>query len=164
MGWHIGDGHYGDVRLDGLHVAAAIHSPGNMAESKWRLAFYFDDRATDDQKDALIKIFSGQAGGHPAVLADQVGEVLGVRSVPVEYHAEGKRHSLRIGDIGIADTESVAGQNESEVLVSNPLLAVAPGYPQVCAGSSEVKYGDYGYDWTISERNGFHSRFTHQAT
>ena len=60
------------------------------------------------------------------VATEHVGEVLGVRSVPVEFHSEGKRRSLRIGDLGRAETESVAGQNESEVLVSNPPLAVAP--------------------------------------
>lgn len=163
VAWHIGTGHYGDVKLDGLNVAAAIHSPGNMAESKWRLALYLDDRASDDQKEALIKIFSGQSGGHPATLAGLVGEVLGVRSVPIDYNSEGKRHSLRIGDVGRVESESITGQNESEVLVSNPPLAVAPGFPQVCDRSSEVNYRDYGYDWNITERNGFHSPFTYAA-
>jgi hypothetical protein len=134
-----------------------------MSESKWRFALYLDERASDEQKNALITIFSGQAGGHPAVLADQVGEVLGVRSVPVDYHSEGRRYSLRIGDVGRAETESIPGQNEADVLVSNPPLAVAPGHPQVCDKSLDVRYHDYGYDWTISERNGFHSRFTYQS-
>lgn len=164
LGWHVGKGHFGDVRLDDLNVAAALHSPGNMAESKWRLALYLDDRANEQQKQALITIFSGQVGGHPAVLADHVGEMLGVRSVPVEYLSEGKRHSLRIGDVGRAETESVTGQNDADVVITNPPLAVAPGYPQVCDKSSEVKYRDYGYDWTISDRNGFHSPFTYQGT
>jgi hypothetical protein len=152
------------VKLDGLNVAAAIHSPGNMAESKWRLALYLDDRATDDQKNALLKIFSGQAGGHPKVLADQVGQVLGISTVPLEFRSEGKRYSLRVGDVGRAETETMMGQNDSEVLVSNPPLAVAPGFPSVCDKSMELRYRDYGYDWTISERNGFHSRFTYQAS
>lgn len=163
VGWHIATGNYGEVTLDGLNVAAAIHSPGNMAESKWRLALYLDDRANDDQKDALLKIFSGQAGGHPKVLADQVGQFLGIRTVPVEFRSEGKRYSLRVGDVGRAETASIGGQNESEVLISNPPLAVAPGFPSVCDKSMELRFQDYGYDWTISERNGFHSRFTYQA-
>jgi hypothetical protein len=163
VAWHIDKGNYGDLKLDTLNVAAAIHSPGTMAESKWRVALYLDDRATEDQKDALLKIFSGQAGGHPKVLADQIGEVLGIKTVPLEFHSEGKQHSLRIGNIGRADTQTVAGQNDAEVLISNPPLAVATGYPSVCDKSTEVTYQDYGYDWTISERNGFHSRFTYQA-
>ncbi|HYZ86476.1 MAG TPA: DUF1326 domain-containing protein [Bryobacteraceae bacterium] len=164
VGWHIATGNYGHLKLDGLNVAAAIHSPGTMVESKWRIALYLDDRASEDQKDALLKIFSGQAGGHPKVLADQIGEVLGIKTVPLEFHSEGKRYSLRVGDIGRAETETVAGQNDSEVMISNPPLAVAPGFPSVCDKSTEVKYRDYGYDWTISERNGFHSRFMYQAS
>jgi hypothetical protein len=134
-----------------------------MVESKWRVALYLDDGASEDQKDALLKIFTGQAGGHPKVLADQIGEVLGIKSVPLEFHSEGKRYSLRIGDVGRAETQTMAGQNDAEVLITNPPLAVAPGYPSVCDKSTEVTYQDYGYDWTISERNGFHSRFTYQA-
>jgi hypothetical protein len=150
--------------LGGLNVAAAIHSPGNMAEAKWKLALYLDERATDEQKDALVRIFSGQAGGHPAALAGLVGEVLGVKSVPVTFRSEDRHQSLRIGGVGRAETETVAGQNGADILISNPPLAVAPGYPEVCDKSTEVSYQDYGYDWTISERNGFHSHFTYQAS
>jgi hypothetical protein len=84
VAWHIDKGNYGDLKLDTLNVAAAIHSPGTMAESKWRVALYLDDRASDDQRDALLKIFSGQAGGHPKVLADQIGEVLGIKTVKAD--------------------------------------------------------------------------------
>jgi hypothetical protein len=163
VGWHIDAGRYGNVTLDGLNVAAAIHSQGTMAESKWRMAMYLDDRASEAQTNALITIFSGQAGGHPAVLAEHVGEVLGVQSAAVEYESQGKRHSLRIGNVGKAETETVPGQNDADVLVTNSPLAVAPGYPSVCDKSTNVRYQDHGYDWSISERNGFHSRFTYQS-
>jgi hypothetical protein len=32
MAFHIDSGRYGDVALDGLNVALAIHAPGRMAE------------------------------------------------------------------------------------------------------------------------------------
>src|SRR5512136_1301853 len=72
VGWHIEQGRYASVALDGLNVALAVHVPGHMATTKWKAAVYFDDRASDGQKNALLQIFTGQAGGHPAVLVSFV--------------------------------------------------------------------------------------------
>ena len=96
VGWHIDQGNFGSTDLSGLNVAMAVYSPGNMVEGKWRAALYVDARASETQKNSLIQIFGGQAGGHPARLASFVGEILGVASVPIEYQANGKHRSLRV--------------------------------------------------------------------
>jgi hypothetical protein len=41
-------------------------------------------RVTPEQRDGLMQIFSGQAGGHPAVLASFIGQLLGVKSSVIE--------------------------------------------------------------------------------
>ena len=84
VAWHVDQGKDGEVDLSGLNVAMAIHSPGHMMQTKWRAALYLDERASQAQKDALTRIFAGQAGGHPEVLASFVGDVLGVASVRIE--------------------------------------------------------------------------------
>ena len=93
-GWHIEKGRFGTTDLSGLNVAMAIHSPGHMLQVKWKAALYVDDQAGKSQGNALTKIFSGQAGGHPALLASFVGRLLGVRSVPIEFKARGKKRSM----------------------------------------------------------------------
>ena len=80
VGWHIDKGSHGNVALDRLNVALAVHSPGHMATTKWKAALYFDSKASEAQKNALMQIFTGQAGGHPAALVSFVGEVLGARA------------------------------------------------------------------------------------
>jgi hypothetical protein len=134
-----------------------------MLEVDWKVSLYLDERADQDQQDALTQIFGGQAGGHPARLGEHIGEVLGVRSAPIEYHAEEKRRSIRIGNVAEAEIEAVMGQNEAEITVSNHPLAIAPGYPAVVAKSRELTYQDHGYEWEISERNGFFSPFTYEG-
>ena len=64
VGWHIDKGSFDDVKLDGLNVALAVYSPGTMVETKWKAALYFDDKASEEQKNRLMQIFTGQAGGH----------------------------------------------------------------------------------------------------
>lgn len=163
VGWHIDAGVFGDVTLDGLNVALAVYSPGNMAEVPWQAAVYFDDSATDEQTDALTQIFGGHAGGHPARLAGHIEEILGVASVPIEFHAENGRHSLRVGDVGEATIAAFTGQGDATVTVENHPLAIAPGHPATVARSESMRYQDHGFDWELSERNGLFSPFSYRG-
>lgn len=163
VGWHVDQGSFGNVTLDGLNVALAVHSPGHMAQVKWKVALYLDDRGSQAQKDALTQIFAGQAGGHPAMLASFIGEVLGVKSAPIEYQAEGKRRSLQIANVVQAEIEALQGQGGSDIVISNHPLTVVPGQPAVVAKSKRFSYSDYGLKWEVSEKNGFYSAFAYQG-
>jgi hypothetical protein len=163
VGWHIEKGSYANIALDGLNVALAVHTPGHMATTKWQAAVYFDDRAAEGQKDALMQIFTGQVGGHPAVLISFVGQVLGAKSVPIEYWAEGKRRRLRIAGIAEAEIEALSGAGGADVTVSGHPLCVAPGFAATVAKSRKLSYRDHGLHWEISEKNGFFSPFAYQA-
>lgn len=163
VAWHIDQGSFGDVKLDGLNVALAVYAPGHMLEVAWKAALYLDERADQNQQEALTQIFAGQAGGHPARLGEHIGEVLGVKSTAMDYQAKGKRRSIRIGDVAEAEIEAVAGQNEADITVRNHPLCIAPGHPAVLARSKKLNYQDHGLQWHISERNGFYSPFTYQG-
>ena len=89
VAWHIDQGRYGQVDLDGLNAVLAVQSPGHMMEGKWQVALYVDERVNQDQRDALTQIFSGQAGGHLAGVVPLIGEVLGVKAAPIEYRFSG---------------------------------------------------------------------------
>jgi hypothetical protein len=91
VGWHIDQGSFGDINLNGLNAALAVHSPGNMVEVQWKVALYLDERASEQQKNALIQIFGGQAGGHFGRIAEHIGEVVGVKSAAIDYQAEKNR-------------------------------------------------------------------------
>ena len=57
LAWHIETGTYGSVGLDGLNIALAMYSPGNMLKVKWDVALYIDSKGSSAQQDALTKIF-----------------------------------------------------------------------------------------------------------
>ncbi len=163
IAWHIDNGNLGDVSLDGLNVALAVHSPGHMAEVQWRAALYLDETGSQAQQDALTQVFSGQAGGHFAVLGEFMGEVLGVKSVAIDFQADGKRRSMRIPSIAEAEIEGLEGQGGAPVTVTNHPLAVIPGEPAVVAKSKKLSFHDHGLDWELSEKNAFYSPFTYQG-
>jgi hypothetical protein len=158
LAWHVDQGRCGEVALDGLNVALAVHSPGHMAEVKWKAALYLDERASAEQRAALTKIFSGQAGGHPGRVAQHIGEMLGIKSAAIEYRAEGKRRSVRIGNVAEAAIQGLEGP-AGDVTVSGHPLAIAPGFPAVAARSEKLRYQDHGYSWEVSKKNGFYSSF-----
>jgi len=163
VAWHIEQGHFGDTRLDGLNTVLAAHSPGHMLQTKWKVALYLDERATQDQRDSLTKIFAGQAGGHLANVAACVGEVLGVKAVAIDYRAQGKRRSISINGLADLEIEAVSGQNGAEATIAGPPFCVVPGIPSVVAKSKRLSYHDYGYQWELSDRNGFYSAFSYQG-
>jgi len=163
VAWHIDKGYFQNVNLDGLNIALAVHAPGHMLEVKWSAAAFVDDRASEDQKNALLAIFSGQAGGHPAAIASFVGNMLGVKSVKIVFHADGKTRSLRLGDVADMEIEAIPGQGGADVIVTNPPFCVAPGYPGVVAKSKQLNLKDFGLNWHITNKNGFYSPFSYSA-
>jgi hypothetical protein len=163
VAWHVDQGRYGTVDLAGLNAALFACAPGHMMETKWQVALYTDERASQEQAVALGTIFSGQAGGHLAALGPLIGEVLGVKAVPIEYQAEGTKRSMRIGTIAEAEIEAMTGQGERLVEVHNVPFTVVPDVPMVVSKSSRYRYNDYGHSVDISDRNGYYSPFAYQA-
>jgi hypothetical protein len=163
VAWQIDRGHDGTVRLDGLAVALLVHSPGKMHETKWKAAVYVDRRATPEQRGSLLRIFGGQAGGHPAALAAQIGELAGVKDVEIAIRRQGKGYTVQIP--GAVDTafEPLAGPNGAEVAVSNHLLAIAPGFPAVVSRSSRSRVTDHGWDWNLDGGQCMHSPFRYEG-
>jgi hypothetical protein len=60
IGLSIDEGRHGDVRLDGLKVAAVFAWPRAIHEGNGEAFIVIDKRATDAQRDALLRILSGQ--------------------------------------------------------------------------------------------------------
>jgi hypothetical protein len=107
-----------------------------------------------------MKIYSGQAGGFFAVAHNFIGEMLGVKSVPIEFGIDGKRRWLRIKDALELDTEAIAGGDKSrDSVVANVPFSVVPGADMTIARSSKYNYNDHGMEWTNSGKNSFHCRF-----
>jgi hypothetical protein len=163
VAWHGEHGRFGEVVLDGLNVAWAVYSPGDMGLGNWQVALYLDEKASESQKNALAQIFGGKAGGRPADLAAAFGKVLGISSKKMDYHANGKTRSLEIAGVAKAEIEAIEGQGGAEVTINNLAHGVAPGYPTVQAQSKKLSYNDHGMNWEISGKNGFYSPFAYQS-
>ena len=95
FGFHVDDGSFGDVSLDGLNVALVARTPGPMAEGNWQVALYVDDEADEEQSGALQAIFTGSAGGVMANLAPLIGECSACALPRSRWHKDGQGRSIR---------------------------------------------------------------------
>ena len=59
-GIQIDAGHYGDIRLDGLRIAAIFKWPGPIHEGNGEAIAFVDQNADEAQREALLKIMTGQ--------------------------------------------------------------------------------------------------------
>src|SRR5262245_29215763 len=59
LAWHIREGRYGEVTLDGLNIVGIGSFEGNIwaGEAKVRMGMYIDDRTDESQREALQIIF-----------------------------------------------------------------------------------------------------------
>jgi len=164
IAWHIDKGHFDNTSLDGLNVVGVFHTPGNMwTGPKWKAALYLDERATKEQVDGLGTIYSGRAGGFFGIIAGFVGELAGVRQMPINFEMDGKRRTLQIPSTLELTIEGLEGGEDKskEVTVSNAPRHVAPGFPAIVAQSTKNRYSDHGMKWDNSGKNGFYSRFAY---
>jgi hypothetical protein len=96
--FNIKKGEVDGTDVSGLSVCGILDSPKVMTEGNWRFGLFVDDRASDEQMEKLIGVFSGQVGGPMEALGPLVGEMLGVERASFEVNEDGLVHSVKIGD------------------------------------------------------------------
>jgi hypothetical protein len=60
VGFQIDEGRFGDVKLDGVRAAGIYAWPGPVHEGNGKMQLIVDEKATAKQRDAMLKIMSGQ--------------------------------------------------------------------------------------------------------
>lgn len=162
IAWHIETGQLNGLALNNLNIALACYAPKHMKEGHWQAALYVDKNATDEQFNALTEIFSGQHGGHLAVLMSFVGEVLGVKKADIRYIEKDEERQMLIDDVADVGIKAIHGLNGELSTVSNTPLCVVTSHPTTVATSTHYRYQDYGKNWEFSQSNGYYSDFIYQ--
>jgi hypothetical protein len=160
--FHVDRGQIEGTDVSGLTVGLIADTPPVMIEGNWRLGVLLDDKATKEQEDKLVAVFSGQKGGPMAAAGPLVGEMLGMERVPMKYGNEGREHKVRMGsDVHVEVEDFVGGaQTTPAQLVgvahpANTTLTIARGT------DSHIKA--FGIDFTGSGKSAFSAPFSWQG-
>jgi hypothetical protein len=98
MAFQVEHGAFGRVPLDDLGFIIVAHAPEAMVRGNWSVGIVVDERATDEQRDALGAIASGAAGGPIAALSGFVGKFLGMQPASIRFDRHGHKWSVRAAD------------------------------------------------------------------
>lgn len=98
--YRINQGSYGETKLDGLGFAYWVHSPKALHLGNLTLGVVVDEKATQAQRDAMLTIASGKAGGMPfEIIAQLVGKMLDPVYAPFDFKIKGRESSVKVGNI-----------------------------------------------------------------
>ena len=113
----IDQGHFGHVDLGGLKFAGAAYWPGRIDEGDGHIVPIIDETADEDQRQALLTIMSGQAGGTLfeifSAMCPHVREPVFV-PIDFEFDIESRKGRLKAGDIVESTVESLSSIGSDE--------------------------------------------------
>jgi hypothetical protein len=163
--WRVNRGRYGDVKLDGLCFGYAALWPKALHFGGGTAAMFFDERGNAQQREALLAIASGQAGGMPfEILATTFARVMEPQFVPFKFDLKGRNSSVKVGKsitlnlepvknpvTGAAESVRVEHETgfifDSAEVVStrvcrSTINGLAFSYPNKAGFFAKVKYGN----------------------
>ena len=162
IAYHFDAGTVRGVDISGLNFVTVNHIPGNvLTPNSWRIVVFVDERASDEQMQALLDAYTGKLGGPLADLAGLVGEVLDVRRAPIEHEIVGGAGTLRIGDALYSEMAPFRGADGSLTTLQNTVFSTIPGSPAYAskASTNTVNLPEYGMVWSFENRNAIQSDY-----
>jgi hypothetical protein len=129
VAYHFDKGTIDGVDVSGRTLALVAHLPGNILQGNWRVAVYLDEETSGQQQDALLKVYTGQAGGPIADLAKLVGEVVTVERKPIVFDVTEARGTIRIGENQYAELENYHGALGGVTTLTDTIFSTVPGAP-----------------------------------
>ena len=165
MAFQIEQGAYGTIPLDGLGFIVLGQTPEAMITGDWSVGVIVDERATAEQRDAIVSIVSGAAGGPMAALSGLVGTFLGAESAPISFDRSGVTWTVRAAHLVDMGAEGVMGLNPA---ATEPLHLANCGHPAndrlaLCrASKSHVSALGLAWDDITGTNNGHYAPFAWQ--
>jgi hypothetical protein len=124
--WEIHEGHFGAVSLDGVRFGFAVHWPGPIHEGGGTRQFVVDEGASEEQREALNALATGQHGGtyfevFASVVSDREPTVA---KIELDVDRDSRRGSFRIDGLAESQVEPIVnpdiGPDEQRVRIDLP--------------------------------------------
>ena len=155
----IDSGHFGDVDLDGVKFACVVAWPGRIDEGDGHIQPIVDESASEEQRNAVLTLMSGQAGGTLfeifAAVCPHVKEPVFV-PIDFEFDIDSRSGRVKAGDVIESEVETLRGidpPDPYQILVRIPggFEYTGPNHEAETALCKRVKAsGEINYEHTDS--------------
>ena len=139
VAYHIDKGVINGTDVSGLTLALAAFIPENVLKGDWRVAVFVDDKASPQQQEALLSVWTGKLGGPVADLAKLVGEVLAVERAPITFTVSEGEGVLKIGDAVDTVMAPYKGGTGKITTLNESVFSTIPGAPAYVSKASRYK-------------------------
>ncbi len=103
--WKIREGHYGDLKLDGVRFAQIYWWPGPIHEGNGTRQFIIDEKATPEQRTVLTTLSSGTEGGaFFEIFASVCPNAPEPLIMPIHCEMDIERRQAKVEIPGVAET------------------------------------------------------------
>jgi hypothetical protein len=160
--YHVDSGDIEGLDVTGLSFVNVVFVPGNVLLSgTWRVVRLIDARATDPQREGLLRMLRGELGGSMAALARLVGEEVAAEPVPITHDVENGAGRVSIPGILEIVVQPYRGPDGSVTTFRDGIFTTIPGSPAwVCKASRHaVDLPRYGMAWDDRDRNAIHAQW-----
>lgn len=167
MGFRIEQGNYGNVSLDSLGFVLVGFTPEEMGKGNWSAGVIVDERATAEQRDAIVAVASGAAGGPMAALSGLITNFAGVESAAIAFERDGMKWSVNAPAFLSMSAEPAMGIDPN---TTEPLRLANTGHPAAStftlahAVQSQVNVFGLSWDDRSGGNNGQYAPFTWAST
>ena len=163
VAYHFDKGEINGVDVSNLSMINVAQIPGNVLIPKtWKVLLLIDEKATDEQMQALLDAYSGKLGGPLADLAQLVGEVIGVERVPIMHEVREGAGQLKAGDYIIAEMQPYKSADGTTTTLRDSVFSTIPGSPAYVSKASyhRVKIPKFDIAWSFEGRNAIQGDYT----
>ena len=135
--WHVDEGAYGDVPLDGITFTLTVNWPGPIHEGNGIGLLLVDERSDDAQRDAIRTLAKGEVGGPWGVLGWTWPTLEGPEAVPYDLRLDGIRSSVRAGDVYELESEPIRNPVTGAEITPGVMLPQGTIFKEGVFGSSK---------------------------
>lgn len=167
IAWRIDEGHYGDVRLDGLLAVNTYAWPGPIHKGNGAMQSIIDERASEKQRTALAAVLQGE-GAPPGTVMLQIYRAMSpklhpplFKSIRLEADLEGRTAKLTVPGLIESTVEPIKNPVTGAVHRARIDLPMGKEFnlAEVASGTTEAK-GDVPLRFTNSHAHLVHNRMS----
>jgi hypothetical protein len=158
LGWRVDKGAWGDVKLDGLSIVAVVRANSTLGDPYTnplpaKTVMILDERATREQREALMKFAKAQTGG-------LLNNVVAVESSPIRLDIAADKHgqaTLEAGKLVKISTRALTSADEichNEETFYQPLAAHLNHAMPAYTAESTYRGNHLDINWSESGRRG----------
>lgn len=125
--YYLDEGSIEGVDVSDRALGFLVHIPGNVLAGQWKAAVFVDDRCSEEQQAAILRLFTGELGGPIADVAALVGEVVSVERAAIGFTVEEGSGTVKIGDVAEARLSPFQGATGEPTTLVDTVFSTIPG-------------------------------------